>query len=184
MKSLCRALFLSIFVAFFISPALAKDAPDSGIKGLWIKATGLPKGATLEDVTDDENDPPRFIYSFGQGADGPAVTIAVTRYPQNALAKRIAKLDKKALAESVGSAVFFQTAKNLKFADAPAFSQKFKYPCQMASYTDADVGFDETTLFIQTDTFMFSVEVIRDAKGKYSEADAEKWLMNLEMVKQ
>jgi hypothetical protein len=40
-------------------------------------------------------------------------------------------------------------------------------------------------LFIQTDRYMFFATVVRDVKNKnYSDADAEKWLLGLEMVEQ
>ena len=184
MKRLCATLTMLVLAAFFASSAFAADAPDAWVKGLWLKATGLPKGSDLEDMT-QEKDEPHFIYSIGMGADGPAVTIAIGRVPQNTLAGRLSKLDRKALAEFDGAESFAKTTKNLKFTEASKFSEKFTYPCQMATYTNAEMGLSNTILFIQTDDFMFYAQVNRVAKDKkYSEADAAKWLMQLNMVEQ
>jgi len=38
-----------VLAAFFASLAFAADVPDAWVKGLWLKATGLPKGTHLED---------------------------------------------------------------------------------------------------------------------------------------
>ena len=174
-----------VLAVFFASPAVAADLPDAWVKGLWLKATGLPKGAQLEDMSQGEENEPHFIYSFGKSDDGPAVTLVVGRYPQNELAEKLAKLDKKALAAFDGAEAFARTTKNLKFTEAPKFSEKFTYPCQMATYTNAEMGLSHTILFIQTDMFMFAVGVNRFSKNKkYSETDAEKWLMKLRMVEQ
>ena len=184
MKRLCSALALLVLAALFASSVFAAGAPDAWVKGLWLKAAVLPKGTHLEDMTQEESEP-HFIYSFGGGGDGPAVTIALGRSPQNTLAERLAKLDKKALAEFDGAKSFAKTTKNLKFTEAPKFSEKFTYPCQMATYTNAEMGLSHAVLFIQTDAFMFYVQVNRYTKDKkYSEVDVEKWLMNLKMAEQ
>ena len=181
----CTIAAMAVMAMFLAAPALAAKAPDAGVKGLWLKATGLPKGAALEDMTQDDGNP-YFIYSFGKGPDGPAVTMPIGRYPQNDLAERISKLDKKALAEFDGAESFTKTAKDLKFTEAPSkISEKFSYPCQMATYVDSEMDLAHTILFIQTDGYMFSVHVVREAKSKqYSDADVEKWLMGVEMVEQ
>ena len=184
MQRLCSTLTMLVLAAFFASSAFAADAPDAWVKGLWLKATGLPKGSEFEDMT-QEKDEPHFIYSIGMGADGPAVTIAIGRVPQNTLAERLSKLDRKALAEFDGAESFAKTTKNLKFAEAPKFSEKYTYPCQMATYTNSEMGLSNTILFIKTDAFMFYAQVNRVTKDKqYSEADAVKWLMQLNMVEQ
>lgn len=185
MKLPIRAIAALFVLAAFCVPALAEDAPDAGVKGLWIKATTLPKGAALEDMT-QEDDEPYFIYSFGEGPDGPAVTMPVGRYPQNdERQEKFLKLDTKALADFVGSENFDATAKELTFTEAPVFSEKFTYPCQIAAYTDPEMSLRFTYLFIQTDPYMFSANVVRDVRDKtYGDADAEKWLMGLEMVEQ
>ena len=184
MKRLCSTLTMFVLAAFFAFSTFAADAPDAWVKGLWLKATGLPKASELEDMT-QEKDEPHFIYSFAQGADGPAVTIALGRVPQNKLAENIAQLDKKALAEFAMSESAAKSVKDLKFTKAPKFSKKYTYPCQMATYTDSEMGLSNTILFIQTDNFMFYAQVNRVTKDKqYSEADAAKWLMQLNMVEQ
>ena len=185
MKNLIRAATIFVLAAFSASLAFAEDPSDAWVKGLWLKAVGLPDGAGPEDMSQDDNEP-YFIYSFGESGDGPAVTIAVGRYPQNELAEKILKLDKKALAEFDGAENFLETAKDLKFTEAPAkISDKLTYPCQMAAYTNADMGLSHTVLFIQTDPYLFSVSVNRLTKDKkYGEADVEKWLMDLELVEQ
>ncbi|MCL2123175.1 MAG: hypothetical protein FWH34_03700 [Desulfovibrionaceae bacterium] len=180
MKKLLMTLCL--FLCFAV-PAQAA-APDAWVKGLWIKATGLPKGTEMEDMTEKKSEP-YFLCTIGETPDGPAVSISIGRYPQNALATRLAKLDKKALAQLDGSQNFFKTAKNLKFTEVPKFSGKFSYPCQMASYTRPDTWESNTILFIQTDQYMFVVGVFKDTRDKkYTAADIEKWLMNLKMVEQ
>jgi hypothetical protein len=178
-------LFLALCLTAF-APAFAKDAPDAWVKGLWLKATGLPAGAHLEDMSTENVEEPYFIYSVGKGGDGPAITIAVGRYPQNTLAEKLANLDKKALAEFVGSEDFkANPPKDLKFTEAPKLSAKLTYPCQIATYTNSRMGLNHAILFIQTDEYMFSVSVNRSTKDKkYGEADVEKWLMNLKMVEQ
>ncbi len=182
----CLLAAIIVLGALFVPPALAKNAPDARVKGLWLKATGLPKGAGIIDDGTRKDDEPCVIYGFGKGPDGPAVTMKVGRHRQKE--KREEKflvLDKKALAAFVGPGDFARTAKNLTFADAPRFGEKFTYPCQMATYTDSKTGLRHTWLFIQTDGHMFSVNVARGVKDKkYSDADVETWLMNLEMVEQ
>lgn len=189
-RLLCLTAALVLLAAFSVPQALAQAAPDeqaadAEVKGLWLKATGLPKGAHLEDMT-QEDDEPYFIYSFGEGPDGPAVTIPVGRYPQNdERAEKFLALDPKGLADFVGSENFTETAKDLQFTDAPKFSEKFTYPCQTATYTDSDMGLRFMYLFIQTDGYMFSALVCRNVDdSQYSDADAEKWLMGLEFVEQ
>lgn len=184
-RSRYAMLALTVLAVLCVSPALAEKTPDAGVKGLWLKAMNLPKEAYLEDMTQDEGEP-YFIYSFGDGPDGPLVTMPVGRYPQNAQRReQFLKLDKKALAEFVGSDNFAETAKDLTFTAAPKFSEKFSYPCQMATYTDSEMGLRFIYLFIQTDQYMFSVNVVRDMSNKdYSDADAEKWLTGLKMVEQ
>lgn len=178
------AMAIFVTAAVFASSAFAEEAPDAWVKGLWLKLTGLPGEAGLEDMSQEDTEP-YFIYSFGQGDDGPAVTIAVGRYPQNALAEKLLNLDQKALAEFDGAESFSKTTKDLKFIEAPQFSEKFTYPCQMATYTDSEMGLSHTILFIQTAPYMFSVNVTRAAADKdYGEADVEKWLMSLKMVEQ
>ena len=185
MKSVCYMIVaVFVFASLWVSPALAEDAPDAKVEGLWLKAGGLPEAADLEDMTQGD-DEPYFIYSFGEGPDGPAVTLSIGRYPQNELAEKIFKLDKKALAEFDGAEDFTETAKDLVFIEAPAFSEKFTYPCQMATYTDSEQNLRHMILFIQTDPYMFAVNAVRSTKDmKYSDADAEQWLMNLKMVEQ
>jgi len=179
--SLVMALALAAWGA---APAWAEDRPDAGVKGLWIKATNLPAEAGLEDFT-QEDDEPYFIYSFGNGDDGPDVTIPVGRQAQSEMAERLAKLDKEALKENIGNETFFESIKDLTFVQSPELSEKFTYPCQLASYLDSDMGFYSTYLFIQTDAYLFTVNVNRSIKAKkYSDTDVMSWLMNMELVEQ
>jgi hypothetical protein len=160
---------------------------------LWIKATGLPAGVFLEDMT-QVNEEPYFIYSFGQAPDGPAVTLCVERSAQNEEAEKILNLDKKAFAAAHMSEVEAAEVKDLQFTAAPdKISAYFTYPCQMATYTNQDMKIGITILFIQTDEHMFTVTVtqlLRDDKHGYipdkvyGAADIEKWFLNLEMVEQ
>jgi hypothetical protein len=94
---------LSLFLCFVVPVQAA--VPDAWVKGLWIKATGLPKGTEMEDMTEKKSEP-YFVHGFDWG-DGPAVSVCIGRYPQNTIAAKIAKLDTKTLAKLVGSQDFF-----------------------------------------------------------------------------
>ena len=182
MKRLLCTLSLFVLTVLIASSALAAKAPDAGVKGLWIKATNLPAGTHLEDMTQDEREP-YFIYSFGSTGDGPEVTICAGRYPQDEQAAKIYALDKKTLMELCMSEADAQSVKDLEFVEAVELSNKFTYPSQVARYSSLEMETSYTVLFIQTDDHMFTITVNRPTKSKkYTEADVEKWLMQLEMV--
>ena len=169
-------------VVFSALTALAADA-DAEVKGLWIKATKLPSSVFLEDMTQDAEEP-YFIYSFeGNGGDGP--TIAVGRVAQDEEYQKILALDKKFFVESYMSESEAETVKDLKFEQAEELSAKFSYPCQIATFTNKEMNESSVYLFIQTDPYMFTVNVTRNVNNKkYGAADVETWLNSLEMVEQ
>ena len=182
MKRMLCILSLFVLTTLVASSALAAKAPDAGVKGLWIKATNLPAGTTLEDMTQDDTEP-YFIYSFGNTGDGPEVTICVGRYAQNEQAMKIYALDTNTLMELCMSEAEAQSVKDLKFVAAAELGNKFTYPCQLATYSSQEMETSYTVLFIQTDKHMFTITVNRPTKSKkYTEADVEKWLTQLEMV--
>ena len=182
MKRILCTLAMFTLAAVFASSALAAKAPDADVKGLWVKATNLPAGAFLENMTQDDEEP-YFIYSFGKSDDGPEVTICVGRSPQNEQAGKILALDNKTLVELSMSEAQAERVKDLKFVAASKLGDKFTYPCQIATYSDQEMGMSHTILFIQTDEHMFTVAVNKPTKStKYTEGDIEKWLMQLEMV--
>ena len=182
MKRLLYMATLVTLVVFSAAAAFAADA-DAGVKGLWVKTTKLPPKVFLEDMTQDDN-APYFIYSFeGNGGDGP--TIAVERVVQDESYQKILGLDKKFFIESYMSESEAETVKDLKFEQAEKLSTKFTYPCQIATFTHKEMNESRTYLFIQTDPYMFTVNVTRNLNNKkYSAADVATWLNNLEMVEQ
>ena len=182
MKRLLCMVSMVTLVIFSASAALAADA-DAGVKGLWVKATKLPPKVFLEDMTQDDN-APYFIYSFeGNSGDGP--TIAIERVAQDESYQKILKLDTKFFIESYMSEAEAKTVKDLKFEKAEKLSAKFTYPCQIATFTHKEMNERSVYLFIQTDPYMFTVNVTRNLNNKkYGAADVETWLNNLEMVEQ
>jgi hypothetical protein len=169
-------------VVFSASAAFAADA-DTGVKGLWIKATKLPATVFLEDMTQDD-DTPYFVYSF-EGNDGDGPTISVERAAQGEGQQKIVALDKKYFTETFMSQSEAETVKDLKFEQAEKLSAKFSYPCQIATFTHKEMNESTTYLFIQTDPYLFTVHVTRNlSNNKYGAADVETWLNNLELVEQ
>jgi hypothetical protein len=106
-------LYISLFCIFaaafcFGHAANADEAPDGWVKGLWIQAARLPKDAVLEDYSDGDDEKPWFVYSWGKGSDGPAVTLGVGRFPALAgTEEKLLNLDKNALREFIGSEAFW-----------------------------------------------------------------------------
>ena len=180
-RLLCMAAMVTL-VVFSASAAFAAAA-DAGVKGLWIKATKLPPKVSLEDMTQDA-DEPYFVYSFeGNGGDGP--TLCVGRAAQNEDNQKILALDKKFFIEMFMSESEAKTVKDLKFEQAEKLSAKFTYPCQIATFTHKEMNESQVYLFIQTDPYMFTVNVTRNLNNKkYGAADVETWLNNLELVEQ
>jgi hypothetical protein len=171
-----------ILVVFSASAAFAADA-DAGVKGLWIKATKLPSTVFLEDMTQDD-DTPYFVYSF-KGNDGDGPTIAVERAAQGESQQKILALDKKFFIETYMSESEAKTVKDLKFEQAEKLSAKFSYPCQIATFTHKEMNESATYLFIQTDPYLFTVNVTRNLSNKkYGAANVETWLNNLELIEQ
>jgi len=182
-RFICTAVVL-FMVTCFPAFALAEGAPDAWVKGQWIKIAGLPAEANLEDMSQSEEEP-YFLGTFGGGNDNPHVVVAVGRSPRSELAENLARLDKGALAEFVGEEDFLDQVKDLKFIPAPFFAGKIAYPCQMATYTDPDLGRDNAILFIQTDGYLFHVLVHWSSQAKkYGRADIDRWLASITIVEQ
>jgi hypothetical protein len=182
MKRLLSVAVMVTLFLFSVTSAFAADA-DANVKGLWIKATKLPSTVTLEDMTQDA-DTPHFVYSFG-GNDGDEPTIAVDRAAQGAGQQKLLALDKKFFTETYMSESEAKTVKDLKFEKSEKLSEKFSYPCQIATFTHKEMNESATYLFIQTDPYLFTINVTRNLNNKkYSEADVEAWLNNLELVEQ
>ena len=188
-------LYISLFCVFaaaaccFGTAANADDSPDGWVKGLWIQAAGLPKDAVLEDYSDGDDEKPWFVYSWGKGSDGPAVTLGVGRFPASAgTEEKLLDLDKNVLREFIGSEAFWEgpDAKKLTFTEAPEkISAALSYPCQILQYAESDMKLSHTVLFIETDSFLFMAEVTWEtANKKFKKSDAEKILGGLVFVEQ
>ncbi|GAB1428103.1 hypothetical protein MASR2M17_15310 [Aminivibrio sp.] len=78
-------------------------------EGLWIQAAGLPKDAVLEDYSDGDDEKPRFVYSWGKGGDGPAVTPAWGGFRLAGTEEKLLNLDKNVLREFIGSEAFWES---------------------------------------------------------------------------
>ncbi len=157
-------LYISLFCIFaapfcFANAANAGDAPDAWVKGLWIQANGLPEDAVVEDYSDGDDEKPWFVYSWGKGGDGTAVTLVVGRFSAPADAeKKLRDLDKSVLREFIGSEDFWESpdAKKLTFTEAPKkIGASFSYPCQVVRYAERDMGLSHMVLFIETDPVSF-----------------------------
>ena len=187
-------LYISLFCVFsaafcFGNAANAGDAPDAWVKGLWIQAKGLPKDAVIEDYSDGDDEKPWFVYSWGKGSDGPAVTLGVGRFPVSAdIEEKLLDLDKKVLREFIGSEAFWESpdAKKLTFTEAPEkISASLTYPCQIVRYSESDMGLSHMVLFLETDPFLFMAEVTWETANKnFKKNDGEKILENLALVEQ
>lgn len=187
-------LYISLFCVFgapfcFANAASAGDAPDTWVKGLWIQANGLPEDASIEDYSDGDDEKPWFVYSWGEGGDGPAVTLAVGRFSASVDAeKKLQNLDKSVLREFIGSEDFWESsdAKKMTFTKAPEIiSASFSYPCQVVRYAESDMGLSHMVLFIETDPFLFMAEVTWETTNRtFKKSDAEKILVNLALVEQ
>jgi len=187
-------LYISLFCIFaaafcFVNAANAGDAPDAWVKGLWIQANGLPEDASIEDYSDGDDEKPWFVHSWGEGGDGPAVTLAVGRFSASAgVEKKLRNLDKSVLRELIGSEDFWESpdAKKLTFTKAPGIiGASFSYPCQVVRYAESDMGLSHLVLFIETDPFLFMAEVTWETTNKhFKKADAEKVLASLSFVEQ
>ncbi len=187
-------LYISLFCVFsaafcFGNAANADDAPDGWVKGLWIQAAGLPKDAVLEDYSDGDDEKPWFVYSWGKGSDGPAVTLGVGRFPASAgTEEKLLDLDKNVLREFIGSEAFWESpdAKKLTFTEAPEkISASFTYPCQIVRYSESDMGLTHMVLFLETDPFLFMAEVTWETANKnFKKNDGEKILAALVLVEQ
>ena len=77
----CMAAMAALFVFSASAAFAAEPAADADVKGLWLKVTKLPSTVSLEDMSQEE-DEPYFIYSF-EGNDGDGPTIAVGRTAQD-----------------------------------------------------------------------------------------------------
>lgn len=189
--------FKAFFVLFFAAAAMvlaapasfaakAKGAPDAWVKGLWLRPTGLPKDAAVEDLSKGYHGNPYFEYTFGKGTNGPAVIIDISRSPQSAAQENFLALDKRALKGHVDAMVLDDPkAYKLKFAASDKYSEKFSYPCQLVTYDNEVFSTDYSfmILFMQTDDSMFSVQIAWEKKNKkFKKADAEAILGGLEMV--
>ncbi|NLL37551.1 MAG: hypothetical protein GX256_08550 [Fretibacterium sp.] len=184
------SLFVFIATAFcFVNTANAGEAPDAWVKGLWIQATGLPEDAALEDYS-SEDEKPWLIYSWGEGSDGPAVSLGVGRFADLAddVGGKFLNLDKSVLREFIGSQAFWESpdAEKLTFTEAPEeFLERFTYPCQVVRYTESDMGLSFMVLFIETDPFLFMAQITWEtANENFTKNDAEKVLANLVLVEQ
>jgi hypothetical protein len=185
-------LYISLFCVFaaafcFGNAANAGDSPDGWVKGLWIQAAGLPKDAVLEDYSDGDDEKPWFVYSWGKGSDGPAVTLGVGRFPPSAgIGEKLLNLDKKVLREFIGSEAFWESpdAKKLTFTEAPEkISAGLTYPCQVVRYSESDMGLSHMVLFMETDPFLFMAEITWETADKnFKKSDGEKILANLSLV--
>ncbi len=188
-------LYVSLFCVFaaaafcFGTAANADDSPDGWVKGLWIQAAGLPKDAVIEDFSDGDDEKPWFVYGWGKGSDGPAVTLGVGRFPSSAdIGEKLLNLDKKVLREFIGSEAFWESpdAKKLTFTQAPEkISAGLSYPCQIVRYAESDMGLSHMVLFIETDPFLFMAEITWETENKkFKKSDGEKILANLALVEQ
>lgn len=162
---------------------------DSWVAGLWIRAAGLPDDAVLEDYSDGDDGNPWFVYSWGDGGDGPAMTLAVGRFSAGEDTKeKLIKLDKGALREFIGSEDFWKgpDSKKLTFAEAPEkISANLTYPCQVVRYSESEIGLSHAALFIETEPFLFMAEITWEAKNKsFKKGDWEEIFSNLELVEQ
>jgi hypothetical protein len=150
--------------------------------------TELPEDVSLEDYSDGDDEKPWFVYSFGESEDGPAVTVGVGRSLNDGETDmKLLKLDKNILREFIGSEVFWKSpdAKKLTFKEAPEFSEKYTYPCQIVKYANSEMGLSHEDLFMETDEFIFRAAVTWETKNKnFTASDAERILMSLESVEQ
>jgi hypothetical protein len=165
------------------------NAPDAWVSGLWLKPTGLPEDTGCEDFSDGDAENPWIVYYYGKGlVDGPAVTVAAGRSPQSAAQlKKFLALDKTVLRGIVGSAAFWKgpDAKKLGFVDAPKFTEKFGYPCQLLTLVDSEAGESCMQLFIQTDEYRLTAQVRWETAGKVlRKAGAQAILEGVELVEQ
>jgi len=87
----------------------------------------------------------------------------------------------------IGSDSFWEgsDAKKLKFVDAPSFSEKFTYPCQIAIYANSEMGISNMDMFMQTDDYRFRVSITWETKNKaFTQKNAIAILESLKMVVQ
>jgi len=165
------------------------DAPDAWVDGLWLKPTGLPEDTGCLDFSEGDAENPWIVYYFGKGlVDGPAVTVSAGRSPQNeAQLKKFLALDKTVLMGIVGSAAFWKgpDAKKLGFVDAPKFTEKFGYPCQLLTLVDSEAGESCMQLFIQTDDYRLTAQVRWETAGKVlKKANAQSILEGVKLIEQ
>lgn len=185
-------LYIPLFFVFagafcLVNAAKADDSPDGWVKGVWIKATGLPEDAIIEDYSDGDDEKPWFVYSWGKSSDGPAVTLGVGRIsPSDDTVRKLQSLDKDVLREFIGSEDFWDSpdGKKLTFTPAPkTISASFSFPCQIVRYAESDMKFSHVVLFLEAEPFLFMAEVTWETGNKdFNKSDGEKILANLVLV--